>query len=488
MSEALATIGQTSVEAYEKALILGDLAGLKPEERINYYRAVCKSVGLNPLTKPFEYTLLNGKLLLYAKRDATDQLRKIHGVSVTGLSVKIEDGIAVATCHVTDSEGRTDVATGVLSIQGLKGVDLANAMMKVETKAKRRATLSIVGLGLLDETELETIRQDETEPARQSRREVERGTLEVSREQNRGHGHEGFSEQSVEDRVAQASTPTFNAQQIETTEGIVIGDSAPTDPERARPKPDKPAAEITPLETAVLDAEVGTTRLSPKQLSENKTLPEEKRHIGAPYYRIKCIGDTLLYVYDQHLFRAVLQAKGRKKAGFMVQRGTKGLLQIKDVIHVDGVKFARDPITKDAIPADILAATEKVINSPAVPNEQETAKPASTQTAFPLGANMRSITAEIASYSDTDSIDGHSLKTKSGKPFCTVKVKHLEANPKHDPHATFQCFKEAFFGSLRAGVGKKFSWDYSVATDVNGRVWQSIESLAAEDESQEGVF
>jgi hypothetical protein len=36
---------------------------------------------------------------------------------------------------------------------------LANALMKAETKAKRRVTLSIAGLGWLDETELETIPQ-----------------------------------------------------------------------------------------------------------------------------------------------------------------------------------------------------------------------------------------------------------------------------------------------------------------------------------------
>jgi hypothetical protein len=40
----------------------------------------------------------------------------------------------------------------------LKGDALANALMKAETKAKRRVTLSIAGLGWLDETELETVK------------------------------------------------------------------------------------------------------------------------------------------------------------------------------------------------------------------------------------------------------------------------------------------------------------------------------------------
>jgi hypothetical protein len=42
-------------------------------------------------------------------------------------------------------------------IKGLQGDALANALMKAETKSKRRVTLSICGLGMLDETEMETI-------------------------------------------------------------------------------------------------------------------------------------------------------------------------------------------------------------------------------------------------------------------------------------------------------------------------------------------
>jgi hypothetical protein len=41
----------------------------------------------------------------------------------------------------------------------LKGDALANALMKCETKAKRRVTLSLASLGWLDETELDTIPQ-----------------------------------------------------------------------------------------------------------------------------------------------------------------------------------------------------------------------------------------------------------------------------------------------------------------------------------------
>ena len=150
----------------EQVVIKGDLSRLTSEDRASYYAAVCRSVGLNPLTKPFEYITLNGKLTLYALKAATDQLRTIHKVSVVDLTESDWDGIYIVTAKVQNAEGRSDCAKGAVTINGLKGDALANAIMKAETKAKRRATLSICGLGLLDETEIETIPAEAREPVR----------------------------------------------------------------------------------------------------------------------------------------------------------------------------------------------------------------------------------------------------------------------------------------------------------------------------------
>lgn len=142
---------------YEMALIEGDLSKLSSSERMDYYGAVCKSVGLNPLTKPFEYVLLNGSLKLYARKDATDQLRKIYGVSIEIVSKSQIGDIFIVDAKATDRDGRVDTSTGAVSILGLKGAELANALMKSETKAKRRVTLSICGLGILDESEIDDV-------------------------------------------------------------------------------------------------------------------------------------------------------------------------------------------------------------------------------------------------------------------------------------------------------------------------------------------
>ena len=76
----------------ETVVVGGDLSKLTPRERLNYYEAICKSVGLNPLTRPFSYLTLSGRLVLYANRDATDQLRKINGVSIEKLERETVEG------------------------------------------------------------------------------------------------------------------------------------------------------------------------------------------------------------------------------------------------------------------------------------------------------------------------------------------------------------------------------------------------------------
>lgn len=158
MTNALATQnGSANAVAMERVIVQGDLSTLTAEQRTGYYNAVCESVGMNPLTKPFEYLKLNGKTVLYARREGVEQLRKIHGVSLRIVKRETAEGLHVVTVQATDRDGRVDEAIGVVSIKGLSGDNLANALMKSETKAKRRATLSIVGLGFLEESQPERV-------------------------------------------------------------------------------------------------------------------------------------------------------------------------------------------------------------------------------------------------------------------------------------------------------------------------------------------
>lgn len=157
MSNAIAKVDINDISAIEKVLFNGDLKELSPEQRVTYVNHVCNSLGLNPATQPFSYMNLSGKLVLYARKDCTEQLRKIYSVSIRKLTKEVIEGIYTVSALAELPNGRSDESTGCVSIQGLRGDALANAYMKAETKAKRRVTLSICGLGILDESEMESI-------------------------------------------------------------------------------------------------------------------------------------------------------------------------------------------------------------------------------------------------------------------------------------------------------------------------------------------
>lgn len=148
---------QMDAGAIEKVLMQGDLGKLDAGQRLAYYGSVCQSLGLNPLTRPFEYISLNGKLTLYAKKECTEQLRMKYDVSVTIVSREVAEGCYVVTARATMPHGRSDESIGAVSIEGLKGEARSNAMMRAETKAKRRVTLSICGLAFLDDSERDSV-------------------------------------------------------------------------------------------------------------------------------------------------------------------------------------------------------------------------------------------------------------------------------------------------------------------------------------------
>ncbi len=153
-------ITEINKKAIESALMDGDLSKLSPEERLAHYQSVCETIGLNPLTQPFQYITLNGKLKMYALKGATDQLRKIYQIDCQLTKTEYSEDIYIVTCKVTDSKGRTDEDMGFAKVAGLKGDMLGNAILKAVTKSKRRATLSMCGLGMLDEDEIKTIKED----------------------------------------------------------------------------------------------------------------------------------------------------------------------------------------------------------------------------------------------------------------------------------------------------------------------------------------
>lgn len=173
MTSGLRSIEEDAAKVLEKVLIMGDLADLSAEERVTYVKAVCESLGLNPFTRPFAYIVLDNKLTLYARRDCADQLRRIHGISIEVVGKKLtQDDIFTVHVRAMDRYGRVDEDIGSVDLFEKDGQKRADAMMKAITKAKRRVTLSIAGLGFLDESEVGDVIEHEATPKKTQKKKA----------------------------------------------------------------------------------------------------------------------------------------------------------------------------------------------------------------------------------------------------------------------------------------------------------------------------
>jgi hypothetical protein len=148
-----------SAQTLESVLGTGDLSKLNAQQRVEYMVQVCKTVGLNPLTRPFRFMNFQGQVTMYATRDCADQLRSSRRIDLTIVDKTFDEdaGLFIVTARAKTPDGRQDEDLGAVTMGTLKGDARANAIMKAITKAKRRVTLSICGLGFLDESEVETL-------------------------------------------------------------------------------------------------------------------------------------------------------------------------------------------------------------------------------------------------------------------------------------------------------------------------------------------
>ena len=130
---------------------------------------MCESIGLNPMSMPFEYIAMRGpnnttKLVLYPSRNCADQLAEKHNLSwdFSDVHEDTDRGVAIVWCHIKAPSGRTGKDFGIVSLTGysrengkfpLTGDMYNNALLKLHTKARRRAVLAFQGLGYNDASE-----------------------------------------------------------------------------------------------------------------------------------------------------------------------------------------------------------------------------------------------------------------------------------------------------------------------------------------------
>lgn len=146
-------------ELLAKIVQSGDLSMLSQQDRLIYYFTYCRQLGLNALSKPFDYIEEKDKegnikkISLYPNAIAASQLRDSRNVSTRIVEEKIMlDGEIYSVTVEAKIGNRTEQATGKVSIKtdnwgkALNGDGKAKAMKRAETQARRRATLAIVGL------------------------------------------------------------------------------------------------------------------------------------------------------------------------------------------------------------------------------------------------------------------------------------------------------------------------------------------------------
>ena len=143
-----------------------DSRDMTESERRAMLESLCRALGLNPLVHPVRFLVLNGAETLYVTRQGTDQIAarlRINRETIVGPEVRDIGGQKLVFCQVRAREpgpdGRSDVATATLPLK-----DPSNDLMKCETKAKRRAVLSLVGLGLLTEEDAEAAQVSDAAP------------------------------------------------------------------------------------------------------------------------------------------------------------------------------------------------------------------------------------------------------------------------------------------------------------------------------------
>lgn len=160
-------------------ILKGDLSILTDEEKMLYAKQVADAAGVSLLMRPFDFieAKIAGKstVKLYANKNCAEQIRQKYNVNISiDDPKKLDDMLIIrgrATMLMPDGSTRFEedivpieiekIPYGKSEFMPIKGVELANAVMKATTKLKRRLTFSIIGLGIMGIDDLEDIRNEE---------------------------------------------------------------------------------------------------------------------------------------------------------------------------------------------------------------------------------------------------------------------------------------------------------------------------------------
>ena len=170
MSNAITVKTEDANAIVRRIALSGNLKSLSEPERWQYYEAFCRHLGLEPTTRPFDVIDRDGKVNLYPNANCAAQLGERMRLSFPEYKTEvIADAVFVYRVLARDSEGREAWGTGAVPM-GRTPLEIASAIKKAETQAKRRVTLSMGGLGITDSDEMIDLGAQVVEQAEEAKR------------------------------------------------------------------------------------------------------------------------------------------------------------------------------------------------------------------------------------------------------------------------------------------------------------------------------
>ncbi len=148
--------------------LMVNLSALNEQEQNTWAIQVCEKYKMDPLMAPISFiSFQKVGTIPYINRAGSEQLIFNHKMKVSVSDPSFVNGICIVKATVTMPNGVINENIGCVNIESVKGEALSNAIMKATTKAKRRAVIGAVGLGLLDESEVEDIKYTEVKSTQQ---------------------------------------------------------------------------------------------------------------------------------------------------------------------------------------------------------------------------------------------------------------------------------------------------------------------------------
>ncbi len=167
---------EVSAAVMNRFLQTGDVKPFNEVDKLKIMHGICERLGVDPVARPLELLEFNGKQVWYLSATGCEMIAAKWNMSFEIVKHEINKDEGLVECIMRGTvpqTGRKDEATAFVQcakknlkgeIEQFFGLDMANARMKCETKARRRLIKRLAGLDYIDEDDLKEIqKQTKTE-------------------------------------------------------------------------------------------------------------------------------------------------------------------------------------------------------------------------------------------------------------------------------------------------------------------------------------